>query len=110
MVTHKGRLHVIDWEHHGMSLRENEAAKYLQTLLSEPQVGTTTASAPAEPEPFLHEMAAIGLDSVLVWRLTGLRAAGAAAYLANPDNRATHADWLAQTVDLANRAAYTTPA
>lgn len=105
MVTSRGRLHVIDWEHHGMSLRENEAAKYLQTLLSE----TTDGHGSSAAGPFLQQMAALGLDPVLVWRLTGLRAAGAAAYLANPDNRARHADWLAQTIDLAHRTAYTDP-
>lgn len=105
MVTSRGRLHVIDWEHHGISLRENEAAKYLQTMLSETPDGQRAPDA----RPFLREMNVLGLDPVLVWRLTGLRAAGAAAYLANPNNRARHADWLAQTIDLANRAAYTDP-
>lgn len=105
IISSRGGLHVIDWEHHGMSLRENEAAKYLQTLLSETAAGQGATAA----EPFLRELAATGLDPVLVWRLTGLRAAGAAAYLANPDNLVRHADWLAQTIDLAHRAAFTDP-
>lgn len=109
LVISKGRLHVIDWERHGLSLPENEAAKYLQTLLSEQQPTNAAETAAAAGETFLSQMEALGLDTVLVWRLTGLRAAGAAAYLANPDNRARHADWLAQTVDLANRAAFTSP-
>lgn len=105
LVTSRGRLHVIDWEHHGLSLRENEAAKYLQTLLSE-----TPDGHPSEDGiPFLREMDALGLDPLLVWRLTGLRAAGAAAYLASAHNRARHADWLAQAIDLVHRTAYTEP-
>lgn len=105
LVTSRGRVHVIDWERHGLSLRENEAAKYLQTLLSE-----TPDGQPGEDgAPFLREMDALGLDPLLVWRLTGLRAAGAAAYLANAHNRARHADWLAQAIDLVHQTAYTEP-
>lgn len=99
MVRASGRVHVIDWEHHGISLRENEASKYLQTALSEPVAGAVAVD---DGAAFLDAVGSLGLDVELVWRLTGLRAVGAAGFLASQGG--AHADWLTLCVDLCHRA------
>lgn len=102
LVTVNERLYLMDWEHHGMTLREQEAAKYLQTALAEPPDGTVP-----DVSVFLDHIADLGLDMTLLWRLTALKAASAAAYYARPQHIATHGHWLAHTIDLSHRAAAT---
>lgn len=96
-----GRVQVLDWELHGISTRENEAAKHLQALLAEPM----PHQLPGDPREFLDAMSHLDLDMDLLWRLTGLRAACAAAF----QSRYPHPnpDGIALCIDLAHRAART---
>lgn len=98
-----GRLHVLDWELHGVSTRENEAAKYLQTLLAEP--APTHGS--GDPRAFWCAVAQLGLDMDLTWRLTGVRAACAAAFQSRYAGQ--YPEWMALCIDLVHRTVYADP-
>lgn len=102
MVRTTGRVHLLDWEHHGLSIREHEASKYVQTSLSEPVADTQAG----DVREFVSAIADLGLDIDLVWRLTALRAAGAAVFLTWQGG--VHTDWLALCVDLSHRCAAST--
>jgi hypothetical protein len=94
-----GTLAILDWEHHGLGQRESDAAKYLQTALTEPALGQSRVV----PGRFLDAMSDTGLDMDALWPILGARAAGAAAYLHGYGHDTTFPDWSAANIALAER-------
>lgn len=94
-----GTLTVLDWEHHGVGQRESDAAKYLQTALTEPSPGQCRVV----PTSFLDALSDAGLDMDALWCLLANRAIGAATFLHGYGHDRTFPDWYEANIALTER-------